>query len=328
MNIKGIYARSVIALVLLISFATAAERPRLIMFVSIDQMRADHLKRYASEYTGGFKRLLTEGVVYLNADLNYANTSTGPGHATMSTGVYPWKSGIVANNYTDRTNNRRTYCVEDSSTDKVDGDGGARSPRNLLATTVGDWLKSSSPESKVVSVSYKDRAAILMGGHKANYAFWYDRNSGRMATSSYYTSSIPEWAKVFNGGGWVKRNVPAVWTKLKDEAVYAKYGPDELEGESIWHGSTSFPHKLDQEKILNQFFSTPWGNTYLLDFARAALKGENLGARGVTDLLCVSLSTTDNVGSEFGPNSHEMIDNLLRLDKDLGLFLDELESSY
>jgi predicted AlkP superfamily pyrophosphatase or phosphodiesterase len=316
------------AVLLLASLAVSAERPRLIVFLSIDQMRADHLKRYASEYTGGFKRLLSEGVVYLNADLNYSNTSTGPGHATLSTGVYPWKSGIVGNSYIDRTNDRRTYSVEDSTAQKVDGDGGARSPKNLLVTTIGDWLKASSPESKIVSLSYKDRAAILLGGHKAKYAFWYDRNVGRMVTSSYYGTSIPAWAKSFNESGWIKKNVPPVWTKLKDEAVYAKYGPDELEGEEVWNGSTSFPHRLEENKVVNRFFSTPWGNTYLLDFARAALKGENLGSGNVTDLLCISLSTTDAIGSESGPNSHEMIDNLLRLDLDLGSFLADLESAF
>jgi predicted AlkP superfamily pyrophosphatase or phosphodiesterase len=316
------------AVLLLISLAVSAERPRLIVFVSIDQMRADHLKRYAAEYTGGFKRLLTEGVVYLNADLNYSNTSTGPGHATLSTGVYPWKSGIVGNSYIDRSNDRRTYCAEDSAAEKVDGDGGARSPKNLLATTIGDWLKASSPKSKIVSLSYKDRAAILLGGHKAKYAFWYDRNVGRMVTSSYYATSMPAWAKSFNESGWIKKNVPLVWTKLKAEEVYAKYGPDELEGEEIWGGSTSFPHRMEEKKVVNRFFSTPWGNTYLLDFARAALRGENLGSGNVTDLLCISLSTTDAIGSESGPNSHEMIDNLLRLDLDLGSFLADLESTF
>jgi len=316
------------ALLLFTSFALSADRPRLIVFLSIDQMRADHLQRYAAEYTGGFKRLLTEGVVYLNADLNYANTSTGPGHATLSTGVYPWKSGIVGNNYIDRRNGRRTYCVEDSSTAKVDGGGGARSPHNLLATTIGDWLKASSPQSKVVSLSYKDRAAILMGGHNANYAFWYDQTVGRMVTSSYYTTTLPDWVKAFNASGWIEKNLPDSWTRLKEESVYSKYGPDVLEGEEPWGGSTGFPHPFQQKKILSQLFASPWGNTYLLDFAQEALRGENLGGRGVTDLLCISLSTTDNVGSDFGPNSHEMIDNLLRLDQDLGAFLAELEKAF
>lgn len=158
MNQKRTFVRIVTIALLLTSLAVSAERPRLIIFLSIDQMRADHLKRYAAGYTGGFKRLLAEGVVYLNADLNYANTSTGP--ATLSTVVYPWQSGIVDNNYIDRRNDRRTCSVEDSTTQKVEGDGGARSPRNLLASTVGDWMKAASPKSKVVSISCKDRAAI------------------------------------------------------------------------------------------------------------------------------------------------------------------------
>jgi predicted AlkP superfamily pyrophosphatase or phosphodiesterase len=115
---------------------------------------------------------------------------------------------------------------------------------------------------------------------------------------------------------------------LKDESVYTKYGPDSLEGESTWGGSTVFPHPFHEKKILSEVFDSPWGNAYLLDFAREAWKGENLGGRGATDLLCISLSTTDNIGSSFGPNSHEMIDNLLRLDQDLGVFLADLEKAF
>ena len=120
---KKVQPYIVLALLLMAAAVRASEWPRLIVFLSIDQMRADHLQRYVAEYSGGFQGLLAEAVVYLNADLSYANTSTGPGHATMAAGVYPWKSGIVGNNYIDRTNNRRTHSVEDSSTQKVDGDG-------------------------------------------------------------------------------------------------------------------------------------------------------------------------------------------------------------
>jgi predicted AlkP superfamily pyrophosphatase or phosphodiesterase len=324
-----------IATAILLTFAAhaicpnsrATEQPRLVVFISIDQFRADHLERYAREYSAGFKTLTSEGIWFTQAFLNYAISSTGPGHATLSTGVYPWKSGIVSNNWRDRTTKQKMYCVEDSTALPVDGEGGGRSPRNLLTTAVGDWLQSASPTSRVVSISYKDRAAILMGGKKPSNAFWYDRATGHMVTSSYYTRTLPTWVKAFNDADWIGHNTPASWTKLKDESVYAAYGPDNFPGEAISRGTSAFPHPINPEKRTSQVFDTPFGNTMLLDFARAAIRGEQLGKRGVPDLLCISLSTTDNIGGNFGPNSHEMIDNLIRLDGNFSSFLGELVST-
>lgn len=312
---------------LIISSFGVAEAQKLVVFISIDQMRADHLERYVGEYSSGFRRLVSEGVWYTNAELGYANTSTAPGHATMSTGVYPWKSGIVGNSYIDRTANRRVYSVEDSTAMAVEGEGGKRSPLNLLSTTVGDWLKAGSTQSRVFTISFKDRPAVLMGGKKADCAFWYDRQTGHMVTSSYYVSALPQWAKAFNSANWVDREVPDAWTRLRPDSVYERYGPDAVEGEYLWDGSTVFPHVFKAGKKAAQAFDSPYGNSMLLDFARAAVRAEKLGQRGVTDLLCISLSSTDNIGSAFGPNSHEMIDNLIRLDLALGSFVTDLESA-
>jgi predicted AlkP superfamily pyrophosphatase or phosphodiesterase len=305
----------------------ATDTPRLVVLISIDQMRADHLERYRQLYTAGFQRMLSEGTAFPNAGLNYAISATGPGHATLSTGVYPWKSGIVSNSWSDRLTNRKVYCVEDSTALPVEGEGGGRSPRLLRATTLGDWLKLASPRSKVISLSYKDRAAILMGGKQPTGAFWYDRGTGHMVTSSYYTRTMPAWGDTFNASGWVTHHTPPVWTKLKTEQVYAPFGPDTLAGEEPWDGKTFFPHAFDPRSVNAGTFDSPFGNSLLLDFSRAALHGEELGQRGVTDLLCISLSPTDNIGSSFGPNSHEMIDNLLRLDDALGEFIADLEAT-
>jgi predicted AlkP superfamily pyrophosphatase or phosphodiesterase len=305
----------------------ASESPRLIVLIVIDQMRADHLERYSREYTAGFKRLLGEGMLFPNAELGYAVTATASGHASLSTGVYPSKSGIVGNSYVDRTTNRKVYSVEDSTVLMVDGEGGKMSPHNLKTTAFADWLKAASPHSKVISISYKDRSAVLMGGRKPTYAFWYDRASGHMVTSSYYTKTLPEWAKAFNAENWVEKNLPPIWVKLKPDSVYERYGPDNLEGESLWSGSTGFPHPFKPDKKVGEAFNSPFGNSMLLDFAREALRNEKLGKRDVTDLLCISLSSTDLIGSPFGPNSHEVIDNLLRLDLELDSFLTDLASA-
>jgi predicted AlkP superfamily pyrophosphatase or phosphodiesterase len=303
-------------------------RPRLVVVLSIDQMRADYLVRYVGLYGHGFARLLQEGVHFRTAELNYAGSSTGPGHATLGTGVYPWKSGIVANNYTERATGKRVYCVADSTAGPVGGDGGRMSPRNLLVTGLGDWLKSASPGSRVISISYKDRAAILMGGKFPDAAYWYDRRSGRMSSSSYYLPALPAWMGEFNASGWISKNLPRTWGRLRPDSVYEAFGPDDAPGEALWNGKRTFPHVIEPGREIGRLFNTPWGNDFLFDVARAAIRGEQLGERGAVDLLWLSLSTTDNIGSDFGPSSHEMIDNLLRLDISLGRFLADLDASH
>lgn len=287
-------------------------------------MRADYLSRFASQYTGGFKKLAAEGIVYTNADLNYAISVTAPGHAALSTGAYPRTSGIPSNEWIDPVTRKRVYCVGDSTAGQVEGEGGRYSPKNLAVTTIGDWLKITSPESKVISVSGKERAAVIMGGHRANYAFWYDSKTGHMVTSDYYTAQLPAWAKTFNTSGWIESHVPDSWTKLMPESAYAADGPDDMEGESKLGSSTSFPHQIRSKKK-DELLSTPFGDLYTLAFAMEAFHAEQLGQRQVTDLLNVDLSCTDYIGHDFGPNSHEIHDHLLRLDKALGDFLAEVE---
>ncbi len=141
----------------------AGEPPRLIIFISVDQMREDYFDRFAPYFTGGFKQLYTEGIFFANANLNYASSVTCLGHATLSTGTYPMKSGIVDNEWINPATRKSVYCVEDTAAGSVDDEGGGSSPNNLLTTGVGDWLKASSPLSKVIAASGKDRAAILMG---------------------------------------------------------------------------------------------------------------------------------------------------------------------
>ncbi|MBI3003934.1 MAG: alkaline phosphatase family protein [Ignavibacteriales bacterium] len=301
------------------------QKPRLIVLISIDQMIPEYFERYDHQFTGGLKRLYTEGVVFTNATLNYASTETGPGHASLSTGSYPATSGIHANEWFDQKTRKQIYCTADTLAKAVEGEGGGSSPKNLVVTAFGDWLKAESPVSKVVSVASKDRAAILMGGKRPNHAFWYDRKTGHMVTSTYYTQTIPDWAKKFNDGNWVEKNLPGSWWKLRPVGDYEMNGPDELQGEMIWGMSSSFPHQFAIEKRNEQTLTSPWGDMLTMDFAKAAIEGEKLGQRAMTDILCVGLSCTDYVGHSFGPNSHEIHDHLLRVDQALGAFIDHVE---
>ncbi len=322
---RRILPTTALLLICVTLLAQPAQKPKLVLFISIDQMRPDYLERFAIEYTGGFKKLLKEGIVFKNADLNYASSQTGPGHAALGTGSYPGRNGIPSNEWIDRATGKQVYCVQDSTAGPVEGEGGGVSPRNLVVTSLGDWLKSASPQSKVITASAKDRAAILMGGRHPDYAFWYDRNTGHMVTSDYYTHQLPDYVKAFNASGWIERNVPDAWTKLLPDSVYTRLGPDEMEGELKWNGSSAFPHTFQPDKKKEQILTSTYGDLLILDFAKEVLRAEKLGQRGVTDLLCVSLSCTDYIGHSFGPNSHEIYDHLLRLDRGLGEFFSYLE---
>jgi len=292
--------------------------PKLILFISIDQMRADYFERYGKYFTGGFNRLYTRGIVYTHADLNYATSETGPGHATLSTGCFPWKSGIHGNDWIDQKSLNDEYCVSDTTAREVEGYGGGVSPKNLQVTAIGDWLKEYSPASKVIAVSTKDRAAILMGGKHPDAVYWYSKKTGGMVTSSYYMTSFPQWVKDFNKSDWFAKNVPAEWTKSLPESVYSNIGPDEFEAEAKWGSNTSFPHPFVKTKVAEQIVGSPYGDKVVVDFAKEAVKHERLGQRNVTDLLCISLSNCDYVGHAQGPDSHEMLDLLIKIDGYLG----------
>ncbi|MFA6455742.1 MAG: alkaline phosphatase family protein [Bacteroidota bacterium] len=307
-------------------FATAAPpASKLVVFISVDQMRPEYFERYGYLFQGGLKKLYSEGIVYTNADLNYASSETGPGHATLGTGCYPAKNGIIGNDWIDPDTKKTVYCVEDSTAQTVDGYGGGYSARNLVIPTIGDWLKADSRKSKVISISSKDRAAILMGGHRADYVFWYGKKAGGMVSSDYYMKTLPVWAKEFNASDWIQKNVPDVWTKLLPAAEYEKFGPDDFAAEDPWNGSTTFPHIFTPGKKVEQMMGTPYGDYFLVDFALAAVAGEKLGQRGVTDVLCVSFSNCDYVGHGFGPDSHEILDLLVNLDRGLAKFFETLD---
>ncbi|MCK9408433.1 MAG: alkaline phosphatase family protein [Bacteriovoracaceae bacterium] len=321
--------KKLFALLSVVSLFVFAESPvpKLVVFISVDQMRPDYFERYGHLFTGGLHTLYTKGIVYTNADLNYATSETGPGHATLSTGCFPAKNGIIGNEWIDPETKNTVYCVEDTAAKTVDGDGGGYSSKNLVVPTIGDWLKGKSKESKVVSISSKDRAAILMGGKNPDKVFWYGKKKGAMVASDFYMKTLPEWAKTFNASGWIEKNVPDVWTKSLPESVYAKIGPDEFPAEQQWNDNTSFPHAFTPGKKHEQIMGTPYGDALLIDFTITAVTAEQLGKRGVTDVLCLSLSNCDYVGHGFGPDSHELLDLLVNLDKQLGRFFQELDEN-
>jgi len=311
------------------------ERPKLIVGIVVDQMRWDFLYRYSNRYSNnGFKRLLQEGFTCENAFIPYTPTVTAAGHACIYTGSVPAINGIVGNAWWDKFQKKSVYCSEDPSVKSVgsnNSNNGKMSPKNMLVTTIGDELRlATNFRSKVIGVALKDRGSILPAGHSANAAYWYDVNSGNWITSTYYMQELPKWVTDFNASKIVDKYYENGWNTLYPIETYTQSTADEKAYENKPFGvdQTKFPYQLKkfQGNIYSSIATTPFGNSMTFDIAKAALDNEQLGKGTETDMLCISLSSTDYVGHSFGPNSIETEDTYLRLDKDLGDFLNYLDA--
>ncbi len=310
--------------------AAPTPRPRLVLFVSVDQMRADYLERFAPLFRGGFRALLDRGAVFSRSLYRHANTETGPGHALLLSGRHARDNGVVANVWYDRVTRRSLNVVEDPSVSPLGGPGQGRSPANFIGLTLGDRLKRASPDSKVVGVALKDRSAILMAGPRADAAYWYDSDSGHFITSTYYMKAAPAWLDAWNAQGRFDALHGRLWTRLlPDAAVYERYaGPDQVEGE--WdRKDTVFPHAIRGAPRSPQFYDdlrrTPYADELTLEFALRALDAHELGRDEATDLLAVGFSASDIIGHTYGPDSQEQMDQMLRLDGTLGRLFEEVE---
>ena len=268
---------------------TFGERPKLVVGIVVDQMRWDYLSRYYSQFgTGGFRRLIDDGFSCNNCLINYFPTVTAIGHTSVYTGTTPAFHGICGNTF--YIDGKKTYCTDDNSVQTVGSDHqkpGKMSPRNLLSTTIGDQLRLHTDfRSKVIGVSYKDRASILPAGHSANAAYWFDGKNSCFITSTFYMNELPEWAKQQN-------------------KVFSNNAKVREAGKNIG--------------------MTPLCGTVITDMAIAALKGEQLGKGESTDMLCVSYSQTDVIGHEYGTRGERTDAVYLQLDKDLARLLNTLD---
>lgn len=306
----------------------AIERPKLVVGIVVDQMRWDYLYRYADRYeAGGFKRLLGEGFSCENTMITHLPSYTAVGHSTIFTGSVPAIHGITGNDWIDINTGRHWYCTEDTTVQSVGTTSGAgkMSPRNLLASTITDELRlATNFRSKVVGVSLKDRASILPAGHMPSGAFWLDDANASFVTSSFYMNDLPEWVKQFNAAKEPAKLMSAPWQTLYPINTYVQSTADDMkwEGNAAGEASPVFPHNLPAIYAKNPggLRATPFGNTLTLDFAKAAIDGYQMGKGPVTDFLTINCASTDYVGHQYGPNSIEVEDTYLRLDKDLAAF--------
>ena len=315
---------------------TDSKRPKLVVGIVVDQMRYDYLTRFENRYgEGGFKRLMNKGFNCKNNHYNYVPTYTGPGHASVYTGTTPKHHGIISNSWYDKEINSYVYCAGDDSvnsvgTSKTDG---KMSPHRMISSTFPDENRIfTQMRGKTIGISVKDRGAILPAGHTANAAYWFQgKNEGKFITSTYYMENLPAWVERFNSSSTVKDYLKE-WNTLYDISTYTQSGPDLNDFEDGFEGkeTATFPYDIKSLSLKNGVYdmlkSTPYGNNIVTDFAIAALDGEALGQDDFTDVLAISYSSTDYIGHNFGPNSVEVEDTYLRLDKDIERLLNTLDN--
>ena len=324
----------------------APARPALVVVITIDQFRGDYLERFREHLVpGGLRMLMEQGANFVDCRYRHAVTKTAAGHAVVLTGVHANVHGIINNAWIDRATMKRVNCVDDDSVEilgRADERGGVRlpgattplgaSPRRLLATTIGDELKlTHGGRSKVIGLSSKDRSAILLAGKLADAAYWMDK--GRIVTSTHYMKELPAWVRKFNDAGRVDSFFGQTWDRLLPAAAYEKLqGPDDGAGEATDFGmGRTFPKRVNggaetlTAAYYDAFENSPFKSEVLADFARAVVENENLGGRGVTDILCMSFSVNDTVGHNYGPDSHEVMDVTLRTDRMMADFFKFLD---
>ena len=290
----------------------AITRPTLVVLITVDQFRNDYLERFAGQLTGGLGRLSRTGAWFTNAHHDHAITETAPGHATLLSGRFPRSTGIMMNR----------VGVEDELAPLIaDGVGPGASPRRFVGTTLVDWMTAQDPASRALSVSTKDRAAILPIGRSRAEVYWYSPD-GRFVTSSYYRDSLPSWVQSWNAREFPQTFASRKWELLLTANAYPE--PDTVAAE----GGTDnvFPHELpdDPSTAASIVRATPFIDDITLSFALHGVQSLALGAGSHTDLLNVSLSATDFIGHRYGPDSREIHDQVLRVDRAIGTFLDSL----
>ena len=288
--------------------------PRLLLFLMVDQARADYLQRFQPLFSDGLKFLLDRAVWFTNAHHDHANTSTAPGHASPATGVHPARSGIVANEWYSKKSRSMVYSVGDRRH--------SRSPRNLLVSGLADWIKARDPNSRVFAASVKDRSAVLIAGHQADAAYWYNQADGRWVSSSYYPSAAPSWLKDFNQRNLLERYFGNSWEPLPVDPAKAQglgiENSDQLDRVGKFQRAIGGPSLLPDKVFYSRLPYTPFLDLHLVRLAEAMIESEQLGRDSSLDFLGLSFAVLDYVGHETGPDSPEVLDVLLRLDGYLG----------
>lgn len=302
-------------------------KPRLVLVIVVDQFRYDYLERFGDLFgSGGFNRLISEGALFTNANYDYVPTFTACGHAAISSGSVPALNGIVGNAWFDRESGKVRVMVADDSARLITArgtseNGGAASPRTLIGTTIGDQMRlASNFQSKVVGASLKDRAAVLPAGQRPNGAFWFSEADGEFVSSDYYFKELPGWVKKFDAADRADKYFGMKWERVLSPEQYKRAQAENLPLQRSSLGDR-FPYVVTGgeakpgARFYNAFTISPFASEYLAEFVKAAVDAESLGADEYPDLLSISFSSPDLAGHYYGPDSQEIVDTYVRLDR-------------
>ena len=294
------------------------QSPKLVVIISVDQMRGDYLSEFKNNFSKGLSHLVEHGIVFTDAHHHHFNTTTAAGHASISTGYYPANNGITSNSIYLRDQKRKAYCIEDTSVTFVGADSFVLqkvSPLNLVKPSIGDIVREQNFLSKSFSVALKDRSSVLMGGQSPNRCFWFNASSTTMVSTDYYKSPYPNWAQSFNAASILNEDLKNGWHLEESFSPVSSTTADSIIYEK-GRFYVTFPHTIptfDSSLVTIHkegafFWNTPFGDKYVLEFSKKLIQNENLGMDSNIDVLTIGLSAADIIGHHFGPNSYEVLD--------------------
>ncbi len=311
--------------------------PKVVIGIVVENMRPDYIQRYWNKFeANGFKKLYTLGAVCTNVKLTQHIQNYASGTATLFTGVNPSMHGIINKNWYDKFDEKETECTEDSYYITVGADtkAGNASPKKLLMNTITDNLKIfSMGKSKVFSVALNRESAVFSAGHAADGAYWFDVESGRMISSSFYVNMFPDWVRLFNSENYAEKYSYRNWTPLLPEVSYTESLRDDyLLEKGYFGGNNTFPHTiskyLKEANDFKPFKTTPSANLMIKDFALKMMESEGIGTDEYTDFVTTVFSSMDYENGSFGPASLEMEDTYLYLDKYIAEFVSASENKF
>ncbi|MBX9879212.1 MAG: alkaline phosphatase family protein [Candidatus Obscuribacterales bacterium] len=301
-------------------------KPKLVVMIVADQLSYDYLARYRDKFgAGGLRYLIDNGANFTNCRFRQLTSHTACGDTIISTGAYPWATGIIADDWFDRRKGKEVSATADDQATIVGGQGLGASAKAMLGTTIGDQMKlATNGRSRVVTVSIGERPAVFLAGRLADEAYWWDTRSGSFVTSSQYSRSLPSWAQSFNNQRFADKYFGQTWQRLLNETQYSASSRDDYTYEKPLPGDgKQFPHVITggatgpSEKFYSTFAMTPFANQMVSDFAKEAIDKEGLGQRPDPDLIAINFGAGEGLGEHFGPYSQEVQDLVLRLDQTL-----------
>jgi predicted AlkP superfamily pyrophosphatase or phosphodiesterase len=332
---RALLAAASALLLLACSSTPRPAAPTLLVALVVDQMRQDYIERYGGAWTDGLRRLVDRGAVFERASYPYLNTVTCTGHATIATGTFPYRHGVILNEWYDRAERRRMSCTADPNQRNLAYGGRperiGHSARRLRVPTLADRLRAVSPESRVIVLSMKPRSAVMLAGHGGTAVTWFADTNTWSTSTAFSPRLLPE-VQTFLDAHPIERERATVWDRARDERLYQ--GSDESPFERARAGwSSAFPHPLagapgtPPERFYDLWERSPFSDEYLGRLAAHLIEAYQLGRRDAVDFLAISFSALDYVGHDFGPDSHEVQDTLLRLDRTIGELLAVLDST-